>query len=48
MGRIILVDDNVQAYVEKLIRTDTWYLGLLIGKVINLLDIVMFYVEMSV
>lgn len=33
MGRTFLADEKIQAYVENLQRTGTWYLGLVIGKV---------------
>ncbi|KAH3798653.1 protein odr-4 homolog [Dreissena polymorpha] len=38
MGRTILADDRIQAYVDKLLSSNTWFLGTIIGKLTNQKD----------
>ena len=33
MGRLVVADDAIQAYANKLFPTGQWYLGLIIGQV---------------
>ncbi|XP_060607747.1 protein odr-4 homolog [Ruditapes philippinarum] len=45
MGRIFLADEKIQAYVENLQRSGTWYLGLVIGKLSSPKDYVVHIVR---
>ncbi|XP_053380161.1 protein odr-4 homolog [Mercenaria mercenaria] len=45
MGRTFLADEKIQAYVEKLQRSETWYLGLVIGKLSSPKDYVVHLVR---
>ncbi|WAR31585.1 ODR4-like protein [Mya arenaria] len=38
MGRTILADERIQAYVENLLQSKTWFLGVIIGKLTSQKD----------
>lgn len=33
MGRSIIADEAVEAYIEKLVKTNKWFVGVIIGQV---------------
>lgn len=33
MGRTLLADESIEGYIEKLISTGTWHIGLIVGHV---------------
>uniref|UniRef100_A0A0B6ZY96 Protein odr-4 homolog n=1 Tax=Arion vulgaris TaxID=1028688 RepID=A0A0B6ZY96_9EUPU len=40
MGRVILADEAVEAYIEKLVKTNKWFVGVIIGQLTSQRDYV--------
>ena len=48
MGRTVVADDTIQTYVNNLLSTGQWYLGLIIGQVLNIVLLIKYTISLAV